>query len=279
MYLAELKGKLALSDEKKEDVLTSNVFSFFKYSPRCVFLKTYLHRLRIEVTDEEANLAEFLFWPRFADNTEPDLVIIVGNHYLLFEAKYFSNFGQETEAAKAQLVREIEGGILEAKNYVKQFSLIAITADHYCKPWKFKSIPDILKQHLQWTNWQAVSHLLYDALEGGWKVTSEERDFAQDLYNLLDKKNLRDFLGTHLIYRKNPQFVKVASVFFKAKTARFRGAFIGFLASLSGPKMTCPLQKTIFFGPSKVLFGTLAASPALQSHEVIFWRRENRADE
>jgi hypothetical protein len=39
MYIAELKGKLSLTDERKEDILTSNVFSFFKYSTRKVFLK------------------------------------------------------------------------------------------------------------------------------------------------------------------------------------------------------------------------------------------------
>jgi hypothetical protein len=45
MYLAELKGKLPLEARKSEDVLTSNVFSFLKYSERTVFLKSLMDRL------------------------------------------------------------------------------------------------------------------------------------------------------------------------------------------------------------------------------------------
>jgi hypothetical protein len=42
MYQAELKGKLPEETEKMEDILTSNVFSFFKYSNRIIFLKNNL---------------------------------------------------------------------------------------------------------------------------------------------------------------------------------------------------------------------------------------------
>jgi len=87
MYLAELHGKLSSSVERQEDILTSNVFSFFKYSNREIFLKEFLSRSGCHVTSEEANKAEFIFWPRFEENTEPDLVIIVGKYYLLIEAK------------------------------------------------------------------------------------------------------------------------------------------------------------------------------------------------
>ncbi len=43
MYLAELHGKLLSKLEKREDILTSNVFSFFKYSNR----NRYLMSLKI----------------------------------------------------------------------------------------------------------------------------------------------------------------------------------------------------------------------------------------
>ena len=97
MYLAELHGKLPSRIERMEDILTSNVFSFFKYSTRHTFLKGYLEQLGFTISDQEAEYAEFIFWPRFEENTEPDLVIIVGNYYLVFEAKYHSGFGEETE--------------------------------------------------------------------------------------------------------------------------------------------------------------------------------------
>jgi len=54
---------------RMEDVLTSNVFSFFKYSTRDIFLKGYLKQLGFNVSDQEANEAEFIFWPRFEENT------------------------------------------------------------------------------------------------------------------------------------------------------------------------------------------------------------------
>ena len=78
MYLAELHGKLSPKLERMEDVLTSNVFSFFKYSAREVFLKGYLEMLGFGVSEQEAGAAEFLFWHRFEDNTEPDLIIRLG---------------------------------------------------------------------------------------------------------------------------------------------------------------------------------------------------------
>ena len=63
MYLAELRGKLSPRVERMEDVLTSNVFSFFKYSSRDIFLKGYLNGLGFEVSTKEAEEAEFRFWP------------------------------------------------------------------------------------------------------------------------------------------------------------------------------------------------------------------------
>ena len=95
----------------------------------------------MNVTSKDAKDAEFMFWPRFEENTEPDLVIMVGNYYLLIEVKLFSPFGEETKKRKAQLLREIEGGSLEARNYGKDFRLIAITSDHYYKEDKFRIIP------------------------------------------------------------------------------------------------------------------------------------------
>ena len=86
MYLAELHGKLSSRLERMEDILTSNVFSFFKYSTRDIFLKGYLNTMGFDISEQEANRAEFIFWPRYEENTEPDLVIIVGDYYLLIEA-------------------------------------------------------------------------------------------------------------------------------------------------------------------------------------------------
>lgn len=283
MYLAELRGKLPSKIEGSEDILTSNVFSFFKYSTRQIFLKGYLNKLGFDITDQEAYEAEFRFWPRFEDNTEPDLVIIAGNYYLLIEAKYFSDFSGETAKTDAQLTREIEGGRLEAASLNKNFNLIAITADHYFKGDKFKIIPPDLLCHFKWTNWQTVSSFLYNILESKINLKKEERDFATDLYNLLDKKKLRDYQGLESFANISAFLKNCPRVFFEAKTAKFRGDFIGFLDGLSSDKKICLPKKEIFLRRRKMIFSSLLSQAGKLKciDTLIFLRRAgaNRNDQ
>ena len=272
MYLAELHGKLSSRVERMEDILTSNVFSFFKYSSRDIFLKKYLNNLGFNISDREAEEAEFRFWPVFEDGTEPDLVIIVGNYYLLIEAKYFSGFGKKTETTDDQLKREIKGGQLEAFSYGKEFYLIAITADYYFKKYKFNAILPDFQSHFKWTNWQLVSLFLDNILNCNPNIKGPERVFALDLYNLLDKKHLRDFqkityIGS-LLKRYN-------SIFFDAKTAKLRGDFIGFVDSLFLAKRLKPVGKTVFFSSTKKVFKSLSKLEKLkQIKSPIFFKED-----
>lgn len=255
MYLAELHGKLSSRTERMEDILTSNVFSFFKYSSRDIFLKNYLNKLGIEVSDGEAEEAEFRFWPVFEDGTEPDLVIIVGNYYLLIEAKYFSEFSSGTEKNESQLLRELKNGKLEAKNYEKEFNLIAMTADYYYKKDKFEVIPKKFRPHFKWTNWQLVSSFLDNILSSTPNIKGPERDFCLDLYNLLDKKHLRSFQN---ITCNGPSLKDYSSIFFNARTAKLRGDFIGFIESLSWTEELKLARKTVFFSSTKRIFKSLS---------------------
>jgi len=255
MYLAELHGKLSSRAERMEDVLTSNVFSFFKYSNRNIFLKKYLNKLGFQVSAKDAERAEFRFWPVFEDGTEPDLVIIVGDYYLLIEAKYFSEFSAGTEKDEPQLLRELKNGKLDAKNYDKEFNLIAITADYYYKKDKFKVIPQKFCPHFKWTNWQLVSSFLDNILSSNPNIKGAERDFCLDLYNLLDKKHLRGFQS---ITYNGPLLKDYSSIFFNAKTAKLRGDFIGFIEGLSLAKGLKPVGKTVFFSSTKRIFKSLS---------------------
>lgn len=257
MYLAELHGKLSSRIERMEDILTSNVFSFFKYSTRDIFLKGYLNKLGFSISNQEADKAEFIFWPRFEENTEPDLVIIVGDYYLLIEAKYYSAFAEQTKKTKAQLLREIQGGKLEADNYGKDFNLIAITADHYYKENKFKIIPPDFIPHFKWTNWQSVASFLENTLDTNENIKKQELDFALDLYNLLDRKHLRGFQSFDTLYNVSTLPENGASIFFESKTAKFRGDFIGFMDSLSLDRKLQLLRKTIFLSAQKKTFAPL----------------------
>ncbi|MBO8129817.1 MAG: hypothetical protein H0Z39_11600 [Peptococcaceae bacterium] len=200
-----------------------------------------------KISSQEAIEAEFIFWPRYEEKTEPDLVILVANYYLLIEAKYFSDFGGETEKTKAQLIREIKGGMLEARNYNKNFRLIAITADSIYKKNKFKSVPESFSHYLTWTNWQQVTSFLNDILNNNLNLTRHEREFALDLYKLLDRKNLRGFKGFGILNAPVSFLKRLHHIFFEMKTARFRGAFIGFINSLSLPEPLYCCRGSIFF--------------------------------
>ena len=276
MYLAELRGKLSSRIERMEDILTSNVFSFFKYSNRNIFLKNYLNELGFKVSKEEVEEAEFKFWPVFEDGTEPDLVIITGNYYLLIEAKYFSEFSEGKEKSDSQLLREIKNGKLDAKNYNKEFKLIAITADYYFKEYKFKVIPQKFRSHFKWTNWQSVSSFLDNILSSNPNIKGSERDFCLDLYNLLDKKHLRSFQN---ITYNGPSLEDYGSIFFNAKTAKLRGDFIGFIDSLSLAKGLKPVGKTVFFSSTKRIFKSLSKLEKLKKVKSPIFFKEDESNE
>ena len=276
MYLAELRGKLSSRVERMEDILTSNVFSFFKYSNRDIFLRNYLNELKFKVSTKEAEEAEFKFWPVFEDGTEPDLVIIVGEYYLLIEAKYFSGFGEKTETTDDQLKREIKGGQLEAFSYGKEFYLIAITADYYFKKDKFKAILPRYKSYFKWTNWQCIASFLDNILSSNPNIKGSEWDFCQDLYRLLDKKNLRSFQN---ITYNGPLLKDYSSIFFDAKTAKLRGDFIGFTDGLSLAKGLKSVRETVFFSSTKRIFKSLSKLEKLKQVKSPIFFKEGEMNE
>ena len=244
MVLAELHGKLSRNTERMEDILTSNVFSFFKYARRDIFLKRYLENLLgAHFTVGELDAADFVFWPSYEDGTEPDLVMVVGSYYLLFEAKYFSDFGKETPERKDQITREIEGGSIEAKRLGKRFEFVAVTADSVFRKEKFSNLTKDLSERFRWTNWQAVASLLEGVLAGQLGLKPHELCHAQDLLNLLDRKNLRSFGGFTL----EGHFTRYDQIFFDADSASYRGSFIGFQEALGGCTRITPAPQPIFF--------------------------------
>lgn len=243
MYVAELQGKVSSRLQRSEDLLTSNVFSFFKYADRQTYLKRLLGQkpLSLDFGKDDLDEAEFIFWPSYEDGTEPDLVIIVGSYYLLFEAKYFTDFGVATETAKCQLERELEGGQFEAKDLQKEFIPIAITAHYSHSERILKGFPKF-----KWMNWQSISSLLLNLIEND-QGNLKDRTFALDLYKLLDKKNLRGFL-TFSRLTDRYQILQISSaIFFSAKTAKYRGAFIGFQGALSTTDRIPAISEVFFY--------------------------------
>ncbi|MGB6679874.1 MAG: hypothetical protein WBF08_00940 [Candidatus Bathyarchaeia archaeon] len=261
MYIAELKGKLSAHHEILEDVLTSNVFSFFKYSNRRTFLKPFLMNLGIKVIDEDVRNAEFVFWPVYEDGTEPDVVVIVGGYYILFEAKYYSDFGPD------QLKREIEGGRKDAQYKQKQFFLVAITADYSEPKEKFHKVRQSID--FRWVNWQFVTAFLEKKLEGH----IPNRLMAEDLYSLLIRKDLRKFEGFADLPRTG-SFLEYRFAFFNYISAKYRGDFIGFDKAFSYWKKVIYKHNTIFIEPYRE-FSWAMREPGLVKSKKIFMEDKN----
>lgn len=273
MYLAEIHGKLSRDNENKEDILTSNVFSFFKYANRKLFLFEFIKLLGLNVSESDAANAEFEFWPTFEDNTEPDLVLLIGKYYLLFEAKYHSGFGKETQSQKHQVVREIEGGQYAAQNLEKEFKIIAVTAHYSDKTEIKKEIPAAYLDHLLWTNWQSIALLIYQQLEKNPGLPEESRLFAADLYKLLVRKKLRNYEGVKVfsLFRRILQ-AQPENIFFEASTASYRGAFIGFTSTLPSLPFLPPAPILFFGDHQKGFFNTLrSAEKSIKPVETVFF--------
>jgi len=227
MIIAELYGKIPSKLENKEDILTSNVFSFFKYSDR-LFLKEYLNQIGIEVSENDAFEAEFLFWQKYDDGTEPDLIVICGKYYLLFEAKFYSDFSPKTSTVESQIDREIKMGNLSAKNENKEFVYIAITAEYYKDKNKYSKYENRNFKFI-WTNWQIITNFLEIIMTR--QSLFQYREYASDLFSLLVKKNLRSYIGiVNLNIDEKINFHNF--VFYNQNTSEFKGEFSGFIESL-----------------------------------------------
>jgi hypothetical protein len=244
MYLAEIHGKLSGDNENKEDILTSNVFSFFKYTNRGAFFYPLLRLVGLDVSVEDCKQAEFRFWPTYPDRTEPDLVILVGRYYLLVEDKYLSGFGEETPKLKHQLEREVKGGVAEANSLGREFKILIITADFYRPPEIFDGIPDYFIKDARWINWQRIAFLIYKILKLATNLPAETKLFASDLYDLFIKKNLRNFEGMNAL--PIIHLSRYVEIFFSARTAQYRGDFIGFIPALEGYTPIAKLRTNIF---------------------------------
>jgi hypothetical protein len=191
MFRAELHGKLPREYRRREDILTSNVFGFLEVADRHTFLARYLRDyLGLEVTDAEANAAEFEFWPTYTDGTEPDVVVSVGLWYILFEAKLFSNFGLDAnDAERNQLRRELFEGHLEATRRGLRFRLVTVTLESWRDVKRYPDIRQNDRTNWIWSNWQTVHALLDDVQE------SKRGNIGRQLHRLLDDRGLRGFRG------------------------------------------------------------------------------------
>ena len=253
MYLAELHGKLSGANENREDILTSNVFSFFKYTDREVFLYPLLKNFASDIMPEDAQDAEFVFWPQYEDGTEPDLVLIAGRYYFLIEAKYHSGFGQASETVQHQLIREVQNGRYQAHNLDKVFKLVAVSSHYVLSPDLYKEVPPDALDDFIWISWGRIALLLEKILESDPPLSPETRLFANDLHALLLRKNLRMYAGQQFLFTY-PFIQSIDEIlFFDAQTAEYRGDFFGFLNTLKSQPKVDQFSEPIFYSYTRSL--------------------------
>jgi len=94
---------------------------------------------------------------------------------------------------------------------------------------------------------------------------------------LLDKKNLRNFHGVKALGSMILDLTSHDFLFFDARTASFRGAFIGFTESLIFDSKILPSDKAVFYDKRGKLFLSLLHVGRLKKIDrSIFWRGKRR---
>ena len=195
MFVAALHGKIPSELVQVEDLVTSNVFGFLKYADRGAYLLPVLQCfLHLDVSIDDVNKADFRFWPVYLDGTEPDLVLRVGNHYLLIEAKYLSSFGQAHGDVKHQVERELMGGQAEAASERRAFLYVTVTVDRRDEEEaktaaRRLSVPD---DKLAFLHWKDVFAVIADVASRPFPPNAL---MARDLLGVLERQGLSPYCG------------------------------------------------------------------------------------
>lgn len=269
MFQAELNGKLPPSASDREDVLTSNVFSFLKYSHRQTYLHRFLRLAGLNIKTSELHRVKFEFWPNYDDGTQPDVIIETDTYYLLIEAKYFSGVAEENGNPAGQIIREFEIGAMEARNRAKSFYLLLLTDDATRPSRLLAQMPARFQNKTSWTNWQAIAQMISEVLDGI-GTAAPDYEFATDLYELLDCKHLRGF-KSFAQAKSIPSHPQKSHIFFAAETASFRGAFIGFEPTLSILPAAPEPAAVIFYSTGNRYSLPIISRPLFRNH--IFFNR------
>jgi hypothetical protein len=215
--VAELRGKLdgyqtAAGSRyvDAEDPLTASIFESIEVMDRELALGRVLQEATGDVfSPKELAEAEFHYWMRdvkaFGDQTEPDLVVTVGNTLFLLEAKYRSGLGQADKEGKGQLKREYEGGIaLMHKKGLSQYRLVCVVGDASVLD-EIRRFQREIGDRVHCLQWQEIHRVMAEAeeLPG---VDWRDLILATRCKELLERRRMASFRGfRHLQIYKDAQ--------------------------------------------------------------------------
>ncbi len=184
-----------------------------------------------------------------------------------------SGCGRNTHLnSKAQLIREIEGGLNEARSIGKRFILVAITADYYYKKYKFKTIDNASKDfEFKWINWQSISELLLNLLETYGKKLPDYL-FAKDLYDLLERKKLRSYRSvSNLLDKELDNLPK--NIFFPINKSTLFKNFSGFKVALLNLSKIIKVSNKIFHSKNFFISFNTSNIIAVNNSRKIFFKK------
>jgi len=233
MIMAELHGKLSEGSsylERREDILTSNVFQSIKYLESRFGLIPILNsvfsdnKISLQLDQDENWSVEYFFWPEGIERKrEPDLLIYlkskIENYVIVIEAKYRSGpsnleeIADETEKAYGNQLSDqfidllkrrykIAGRKINFECPLGNCYLLYLTMNSTKPKYDIESSIEqfqknnpnskiAIKDHLLWTNWTKI-----------WSVLSSKpiESFQQilirnDLLALLEQKGFKEFTG------------------------------------------------------------------------------------
>jgi len=223
---AELKGKLegyktagGARYVDAEDPLTASIFESIEVMDRDLILGALLRQATGDTfTSDELRKAEFFYWIRdveaFGDLTEPDVMIRVGHTLYLFEAKYRSGLGEETEDTSGQLEREFKGGMaLKERWGLSDFRLVCVAGDAST----LEDISQFEKEsgyQVHRLKWQDIHRIMADILESP-DIDLRDRILATRCQTLLERRKMASFRGfRHLEeYKKASEFYQEVFAF------------------------------------------------------------------
>jgi hypothetical protein len=197
MYMAELRGKLALDSgtpaDRTEDTLTAAFFGALRYLPRSALLAVLDRAFPGDFNQEEVNETRFEFWPWLGD-VEPDLLLTVGKKVVVIEAKYGAPFsGADGDIEHHQLTREYRAARRRSQARRQQGPwLLAVTND-WLKPAGVQRVSQYLQAGgtegvpVAWLSWQSVAHELDNWQPG----SAPEHELRSDVLSLMDRRGVR----------------------------------------------------------------------------------------
>jgi hypothetical protein len=204
-----LRGKLdsggRLLPDRMEDTLTDAVFSALRYLPRRVVLPVVLAAVcpNAPFTEAELDDAEILFWPKMLwaqRRIEPDVVVVVGDHVVVFEAKYrsgFSRYPLGDQDLNQLAVQWWAASSWAAARRAKIVTVVALTAGaappaEVAEAREQLTIaaagtpPDDLAAAIQWMHWRSFARIFRTA-QG---LRPHEDAVRHDVLALMDKRGV-----------------------------------------------------------------------------------------